>query len=61
MILGRSGIVIKEMMEQSGAQIKISQKGEYAPGTTNRIVSITGSQQSAQFAHSLVSAKISQV
>lgn len=59
-IVGRGGIVIKEMMQQSGAQIKISQKGEYAPGTTNRIVSIIGPQQSAQFAHTLVQSKISQ-
>jgi len=57
-ILGRGGVVIKELMQQSGAQIKISQKGEYAPGTSNRIVSITGSQQSAQLAHTLVQSKL---
>jgi len=57
-ILGRGGVVIKEMMQQSGAQIKLSQKGEYAPGTTNRIVTISGTQQSATFANSLVQAKL---
>ena len=35
----------------AGAQIKVSQKGEYAPGTTNRIVTISGNPQSAQIAH----------
>lgn len=35
----------------TGAQIKVSQKGEYAPGTTNRIVNIIGSQQAAAFAY----------
>ena len=57
-ILGRGGAVIKEMMEQSGAVIKVSQKGEYAPGTTNRIVTITGPQASAAHAHQLVLSKI---
>ncbi len=57
-ILGRGGAVIKEMMELSGAVIKVSQKGEYAPGTTNRIVTITGSQSAAAHAHQLVIAKI---
>jgi hypothetical protein len=59
-ILGRAGAVIKEMMDQSGATIKVSQKGEYAPGTTNRVISIIGSQHAASYAHQLVSAKIPQ-
>jgi predicted PilT family ATPase len=54
-ILGRGGTVIKEFMDQSGANIKISQKGEYAPGTSNRVITITGSQHQASFAHQLVS------
>ncbi len=54
-ILGRGGAVIKEFMDQSGANIKISQKGEYAPGTSNRMITITGNQQQASHAHQLVS------
>mmetsp|Transcript_21200 Transcript_21200/g.33219 ORF Transcript_21200/g.33219 Transcript_21200/m.33219 type:complete len:181 (+) Transcript_21200:503-1045(+) len=57
-ILGRGGQVIKEMMEQSGANIKVSQKGDYVPGTNLRIVTIQGGQNQASFAHQLVSAKI---
>ena len=58
-ILGRAGAVIKEMMEQSGATIKVSQKGEYAPGTSNRVVTITASTPAAaSMAYQLVSAKI---
>ncbi len=88
--------VIKEMMDQSGAVIKVSQKGDYVPGTlprpvvdavwplsglywkeaereagreddsagagtTNRIISITGTQNAAAYAHQLVSAKIPQI
>jgi hypothetical protein len=43
-IVGSGGVVIKEFMQRSGAQITISEEGEYAQGTSNRIVSITGSQ-----------------
>ncbi|EKX42089.1 hypothetical protein GUITHDRAFT_74219, partial [Guillardia theta CCMP2712] len=41
-ILGRGGQIIKEMMEVSGATIKVSQKGDFVPGTNNRIISIIG-------------------
>ena len=44
-MVGRGGVIIKEMQQQTGATIKISQKGEYAPGTMNRIVTITGTPQ----------------
>lgn len=40
--VGKGGQVIKEMIDTSGASIKVSQKGEYAPGTTNRTITITG-------------------
>jgi predicted PilT family ATPase len=43
-ILGRGGQVIKEIQEQSGASIKVSQKGDYVPGTSLRIITISGSQ-----------------
>jgi len=43
-ILGRGGQVIKEMQEQSGASIKVSQKGDYVPGTSLRIITISGNQ-----------------
>jgi RNA-binding protein Nova len=59
-ILGRGGASIKEMMAESGASIKVSQKGDYVPGTQNRIITITGSQTAASMAHQLVSAKIPQ-
>jgi len=38
----------------------VSQKGEYSPGTTNRVITITGTQHAASYAHQLVSAKIPQ-
>eukprot|EP00292_Cryptomonas_paramecium_P006823 CAMPEP_0113663326 /NCGR_PEP_ID=MMETSP0038_2-20120614/1077_1 /TAXON_ID=2898 /ORGANISM="Cryptomonas paramecium" /LENGTH=460 /DNA_ID=CAMNT_0000578335 /DNA_START=14 /DNA_END=1392 /DNA_ORIENTATION=- /assembly_acc=CAM_ASM_000170 len=41
-ILGKGGDVIKELMRQTGASIKVSKKGEVVPGTDLRIVTITG-------------------
>ena len=43
-ILGRGGNVIKEIQEISGARIKVSQKGDYVPGTSLRIITISGNQ-----------------
>ena len=39
-LVGKAGCVIKELMQISGANIKVSQKGEVVPGTTNRFVSM---------------------
>jgi RNA-binding protein Nova len=58
--VGRGGANIKEIIEVSGAGIKVSQKGEYAPGTQNRTITITGAAHAASYAHQLVSAKIPQ-
>lgn len=35
-ILGKGGATLRELMEQSGARIRISKRDEFAPGTTNR-------------------------
>ena len=42
LLVGKGGSIIKELMSLSGANIKVSQKGDVVPGTTNRIVTITG-------------------
>lgn len=41
-ILGRGGRTLNELQVQSGTRIRISQRGEYLPGTRNRIVTIRG-------------------
>ena len=41
-ILGRGGKTLNELQSQSGTRIRISQRGEYLPGTRNRIVSVRG-------------------
>jgi len=45
-ILGRGGRTLNELQALSGTRIRISQRGEYLPGTRNRVVTIRG--QNAQ-------------
>jgi len=57
-LVGKAGCVIKELMQISGANIKVSQKGEVVPGTTNRFVTITGNPVAANYAQMLVLQKV---
>ena len=41
-ILGKRGQTLVELENKSGTKIKISQRGEFIPGTNNRIVTISG-------------------
>ncbi len=41
-ILGKRGQTLMELQNKSGTKIKISQRGEFIPGTNNRIVTISG-------------------
>lgn len=41
-ILGRGGRTLNELQMHSNTRIRISQRGEYVPGTRNRIVTIRG-------------------
>ena len=59
-ILGPGGKGIVELQKFSGANIQISKKGVYAPGTRNRIVTITGSSSSIQRAQYLIQQRITQ-
>lgn len=47
-ILGRGGSTLNDLQLHSNTRIRISQRGEYVPGTRNRIVTIRG-----QTAHSV--------
>jgi RNA-binding protein Nova len=54
-ILGKQGVTLKEIITLSGANITISNKGEFIEGTNNRVVTITGPPVGAQTAHTLIS------
>jgi len=59
-ILGVQGTKLAEIKNLSGAQIRISDKGEYVRGTTNRIVRIEGTPMCAQTAQTLIMHKVRQ-
>lgn len=54
-ILGRGGRTLNELQMHSNTRIRISQRGEYMPGTRNRIVTIQGpTAQSVSYAQYLM-------
>jgi len=61
-ILGKGGQTIIEFGRSSGARLQFSGKDEFAPGTSNRILTITaGTMQQVQNAYALVDERLSQV
>lgn len=59
-ISGPGGRSLVEIQQMSGANIQISKKGIFAPGTRNRIVTITGNPSSITHAQFLIEERISQ-
>ncbi|XP_050306224.1 RNA-binding protein Pasilla isoform X2 [Anthonomus grandis grandis] len=59
-ILGPGGRSLVEIQQLSGANIQISKKGIFAPGTRNRIVTITGNSHSITTAQYLIEQRISE-
>lgn len=54
-ILGKRGNTLNFLQNKSGTKIKISQRGEFVPGTNNRIVTISGpSNQNVSNAKNLI-------
>lgn len=59
-ILGPGGRSLIEIQHLSGANIQISKKGMFAPGTRNRIVTITGFPNAIGTAQYLIEQRISE-
>lgn len=59
-ILGHKGSAIVEIQRISGANIQISKKGIFAPGTRNRIVTITGTPNSVTTAQYLIEQQLNE-
>lgn len=59
-ILGPGGRSLVEIQQMSGANIQISKKGIFAPGTRNRIVTITGTPHSITTAQYLIDQRINE-
>ncbi|KMZ59852.1 RNA-binding protein Nova-1 [Zostera marina] len=58
-VVGRSGRNITEMSQISGARIKISDKGDFMTGTSDRKVTITGSHEAIRIAEDMIMHKTS--
>ncbi|GIY40614.1 RNA-binding protein Nova-1 [Caerostris extrusa] len=59
-ILGPGGKALVEIQRFSGANIQISKKGIFAPGTRNRIVTITGFSNAVSAAQYLIERQIAE-
>lgn len=57
-VTGPGGRSLVEIQQISGANIQISKKGIFAPGTRNRIVTITGNPHSINTATYLIEQRI---
>jgi len=61
-ILGKGGQTIIEFGRSTGARLQFAGKEDFVPGTTNRILTITGgTMQQIQNAYALVDERLSQV
>lgn len=58
LIIGRSGQTISELQAKSHARIKLSQGGDYYPGTSDRICLVQGALSCVKVAIELVLAKL---
>lgn len=58
-ILGPGGRSLNDIINRSGANVQISKKGSFAPGTRNRVVTITGNPNAIAYAQVLIDRKIS--
>lgn len=59
-ILGKQGKTVHEFIQFSGAKIQFSSKNDFAPGTTDRILTIQGDLNQTQIAYFLINQKIMQ-
>ena len=59
-ILGKGGKTVNEFIQFSGAKIQFSAKNDFAPGTTDRVLTIQGDLNQTQIAYFLINQKISQ-
>jgi len=60
-IIGRSGKTISELQADSSTRIKLSQGGDYYPGTQDRVCLIQGSLDNARVAVEMILLKLLQV
>lgn len=57
-VIGKGGATICELQAQSGAKIQLSRNHEYFPGTTDRVVVLSGTNNEIMAAFKLILSKI---
>ncbi|KAM3245356.1 hypothetical protein ACQJBY_056595 [Aegilops geniculata] len=57
-VVGRAGRNITEIIQASGARIKISDRGDFIPGTSDRKVMITGTSEAIQAAEAMIMQRV---
>ncbi|KAI3974800.1 hypothetical protein MKX01_028060 [Papaver californicum] len=60
-VLGRGGRNIMEINQVSGARIKISDRGDFMPGTHDRKVTITGTKSAIRAAENMIKQRVASV
>ncbi|XP_058076974.1 protein BTR1 isoform X2 [Magnolia sinica] len=60
-VVGRGGRNITEICQASGARIKISDRGDFVSGTSDRKITITGSDAAIRMAEAMIMQKVSSV
>lgn len=58
LVLGRGGRNIMEISQVTGAKVKISDRGDFMSGTTDRKVTITGTQRAIHQAETMIMQKV---
>ncbi|CAN6238997.1 unnamed protein product [Urochloa humidicola] len=58
-VVGRAGRNITEIIQASGARIKISDRGDFISGTSDRKVTITGTSEAIRTAESMIMQRVS--
>ncbi|XP_010067198.1 protein BTR1 isoform X5 [Eucalyptus grandis] len=58
LVVGRGGRNIMDISQATGARIKISDRGDFMSGTTDRKVTITGSQRAIRAAETMIMQKV---
>jgi len=57
-IFGRNGSTMREIISLSGAKVVVSPRNEFVEGTTNRLLTITGTPTCAQTAHLFITQRL---
>ncbi|KZV34609.1 RNA-binding protein Nova-2-like [Dorcoceras hygrometricum] len=60
-VVGRGGRNIMEISQLSGARVKISDRGDFVSGTSDRKVTITGPERAIRTAESMILQKVASV